>query len=85
MAVQNRLIRYYGTPDSPQAWQLFFDINTDLVNTDYLPEIRSFIFDEMNNAALTKDDYALATGSPYTPLSGVAQAPYPTAITAVRA
>ncbi|KAK9858874.1 hypothetical protein WJX84_003329 [Apatococcus fuscideae] len=64
---QNRLIRYYGTPDSPAAWQLFFDINTDLVNTDFLPEIRSFIFNEMNNAALTKDDYSLAIGSPYTP------------------
>ena len=68
MSMQGRLIRYYGTPDSPEAWQLFFDIKTDLVNTDNLTGLRSFIFDALDSPA-SVDDLSVAVGSPFTPIS----------------
>lgn len=64
--LQGRMIRYYGTPDSPEAWKLFFDIKTDLVNTDNLMGLRSFIFDAMNSPEIVSD-LSLAAGSPDTP------------------
>jgi glycerophosphoryl diester phosphodiesterase len=40
---QNRLVRFWGTPDGPAAWGEQLDAGVDLINTDRLAELRDFL------------------------------------------
>lgn len=39
---QGRRIRFWNTPDTPEAWRLLRDANVDLINTDHLVALREF-------------------------------------------
>ncbi len=39
---QGRRIRFWNTPDTPEAWRLLRDANVDLINTDHLAALRDF-------------------------------------------
>ena len=36
-------LRLWGTPDAPAMWKELRDAGVDLINTDKLPELRSFL------------------------------------------
>lgn len=40
---QGRQIRFWNTPDTPEAWRLLFDAEVDLINTDNLAGLQSFM------------------------------------------
>jgi hypothetical protein len=40
---QGRRLRFWGTPDTPAVWKLLFDAGVDLINTDDLSGLRSFL------------------------------------------
>ncbi len=40
---QGRLIRFWGTPDTPEAWQLLRAAGVDFINTDHLTALRDFL------------------------------------------
>ena len=40
---QGRRLRLWGTPDSPAMWKELRDAGVDLINTDHLLELRSFL------------------------------------------
>lgn len=40
---QNRLLRFWATPDQPEAWNLLQQADVDLINTDNLPGLRRFL------------------------------------------
>lgn len=40
---QGRRIRFWNTPDTPEAWGLMLDAGVDLINTDHLPELQAFM------------------------------------------
>ena len=42
---QQRL-RFWATPDRPEVWQMLSDANVDLINTDDLPGLASFLRDK---------------------------------------
>lgn len=39
---QGRRIRFWNTPDTPEAWRLLRDADVDLINTDHLVALREF-------------------------------------------
>ena len=39
---QGRRIRFWNTPDTPEAWQLLHAAGVDLINTDHLADLRDF-------------------------------------------
>ncbi len=40
---QGRRIRFWNTPDTPEAWQLLHGAGVDLINTDHLAALRDFL------------------------------------------
>jgi hypothetical protein len=40
---QDRRIRFWNTPDTPEAWTLLMDAGVDLINTDHLAELEAFM------------------------------------------
>lgn len=40
---QGRRIRFWNTPDTPEAWRLLADAGVDLINTDHLTGLRDFL------------------------------------------
>ena len=40
---ENRRIRFWATPDRPEAWQVFRDAGVDLINTDDLAGLEQFL------------------------------------------
>lgn len=40
---KGRLVRFWGTPDRPEAWAEQRDAGVDLINTDKLAELRAFL------------------------------------------
>ncbi len=40
---QQRMIRFWNTPDTREAWQLLREAGVDLINTDHLAELRAFL------------------------------------------
>lgn len=38
-----RRVRFWNAPDTPQAWQLYKDWNIDIINTDHIEELESFL------------------------------------------
>lgn len=40
---QGRRIRFWNTPDRPDAWQLLHAAGVDIIGTDHLPELRDFL------------------------------------------
>jgi hypothetical protein len=40
---QGRRIRFWSTPDTPEAWHLLHDAGVDLINTDHLTGLRDFL------------------------------------------
>lgn len=40
---EQRLIRFWGAPDNPEAWAILLDAGVDLVNTDRLRELAAFM------------------------------------------
>ncbi|QEL19791.1 phosphatidylinositol-specific phospholipase C/glycerophosphodiester phosphodiesterase family protein [Limnoglobus roseus] len=40
---QKRLVRFWATPDKPEAWAVQLAAGVDLINTDELPELRQFL------------------------------------------
>lgn len=38
-----RAVRFWNAPDTPQAWQLFMDWNADIINTDHILQLESFL------------------------------------------
>ena len=40
---QGRRIRFWGLPDQPAAWQALWDAGVDLINTDRLAELATFL------------------------------------------
>ncbi|MBC7369090.1 MAG: hypothetical protein H7343_20150 [Undibacterium sp.] len=39
---QGRMIRFWNTPDTPEAWAVLSEAGVDLINTDHLAELRGF-------------------------------------------
>ncbi len=48
---QGRMIRFWNTPDTPEAWRVLNEAGVDLINTDHLAELRRFF----ESTAKTKD------------------------------
>jgi hypothetical protein len=44
---QGRLIRFWNTPDTPEAWRALRDAGVDLINTDQLTGLRDFLLSEV--------------------------------------
>ncbi len=40
---RGRLMRFWAAPDKPAAWQALYDSGVDLINTDDLPGMKSFL------------------------------------------
>ncbi|HVY69357.1 MAG TPA: phosphatidylinositol-specific phospholipase C/glycerophosphodiester phosphodiesterase family protein [Verrucomicrobiae bacterium] len=40
---QGRRLRFWGAPDTPEVWQVFYDAGVDLLNADDLPGLRAFV------------------------------------------
>ena len=40
---QNRMVRFWATPDAAPAWQEQLSAGVDLINTDRLAELRQFL------------------------------------------
>jgi hypothetical protein len=40
---QGRLVRFWATPEKEPVWKLLLDLDVDLINTDRLPELRTFL------------------------------------------
>ena len=40
---QGRRLRFWNTPDTPEAWRLLTDAGVDLINTDHLTGLRDFL------------------------------------------
>lgn len=47
---QGRRIRFWNTPDRPDAWQLLQAAGVDIIGTDHLPELRDFLLPLMATA-----------------------------------
>lgn len=43
---QQRMIRFWNTPDTPEAWKVLRDAGVDLINTDHLAGLRGFLSGE---------------------------------------
>lgn len=41
-----RLMRFWAAPDKPAAWQALYDSGVDLINTDDLPGMKSFLLNQ---------------------------------------
>lgn len=41
---RGRLIRFWDTPDNPEAWQVLYETGVDLLNTDHLKALRDFLY-----------------------------------------
>ena len=39
----HRLVRFWGAPDQPAVWQELLNADVDLINTDHLPELKTFL------------------------------------------
>jgi hypothetical protein len=39
----NRRVRFWATPELPTVWKVLFDAEVDLINTDKLAELESFL------------------------------------------
>lgn len=48
---QGRRLRFWGTPDTPEAWALLHDAGVDLLNTDNLADLRAFLLSQPAAAA----------------------------------
>jgi hypothetical protein len=48
---QGRLIRWWGAPDRPSAWKLFYDAGVDLINTDNHAGLRAFLLEQMGSTS----------------------------------
>jgi hypothetical protein len=42
---QGRILRFWATPDRPEAWKILFDAGVDLINTDDLTGLRRFLLE----------------------------------------
>jgi hypothetical protein len=42
---QGRILRFWATPDRPEAWKILFDAGVDLINTDDLAGLRRFLLE----------------------------------------
>jgi hypothetical protein len=40
---QGRILRFWAIPDRQDAWNLLYDANVDLINTDHLAELATFV------------------------------------------
>ena len=40
---QGRILRFWAIPDRQEAWNLLYDANVDLINTDHLAELAAFL------------------------------------------
>jgi hypothetical protein len=40
---QGRILRFWAIPDRHEAWNLLYDANVDLINTDHLAELAGFL------------------------------------------
>ena len=40
---QGRILRFWAIPDRQEAWNLLYDANVDLINTDHLAELATFL------------------------------------------
>jgi len=40
---QGRVLRFWAIPDRQDAWNLLYDTNVDLINTDHLAELAAFL------------------------------------------
>ena len=40
---QGRRLRFWNTPDTPEAWRVLFDAGVDLINTDQLAGLKAFL------------------------------------------
>jgi hypothetical protein len=40
---QGRILRFWAIPDRQDAWNLLYDANVDLINTDHLAELAAFL------------------------------------------
>lgn len=40
---QGRILRFWAIPDRQEAWTLLYEANVDLINTDDLPELATFL------------------------------------------
>lgn len=40
---QGRILRFWAIPDRQEAWNLLYDANVDLINTDHLAELGRFL------------------------------------------
>jgi hypothetical protein len=40
---QGRQVRFWNTPDTPDAWRVLFDAGVDIINTDHLAELKAFL------------------------------------------
>jgi len=38
-----RRVRFWNAPDTPHAWQWYKDWNIDIINTDHIQELESFL------------------------------------------
>jgi hypothetical protein len=47
---QGRRIRFWSTPDTPEAWQLLHAAGVDLINTDHLTGLRDFLLTSVSGA-----------------------------------
>lgn len=45
---QQRKVRFWATPERESVWQVLLDLNVDLINTDKLPELKSFLLRHQN-------------------------------------
>jgi hypothetical protein len=42
---RERLVRFWSTPESPEVWRELLAAKVDLVNTDQLDNLRTFLLD----------------------------------------
>ena len=47
---QGRRVRFWNTPDTPEAWRLLFDAGVDLLNTDQLTGLQAFLLAQQSRA-----------------------------------
>jgi len=40
---QGRQVRFWNTPDTPEAWRFLYEAGVDIINTDHLAELQAFL------------------------------------------
>ncbi len=48
--IQGRRVRFWSTPDTPEAWRVLFDAGVDLINTDDLAGLQAFLLQQATGA-----------------------------------